>query len=474
MVEYPRYKPNGRVHSPVSIPFLRRLQTLSTLIHCSSIVLLPCLYFYLWTIETMWPFLFIYSLISYGLDNTQSTGDSIFRASNWLRELFIYEGFIDYFPIITHRTVPLPASIDQITTNKHCLPLWTRGLPMKLNELLKFFCILKEKDRTLIDEVPVGPRYIFACHPHGVISFGITGTICWVGKAEIHKTVLENDEVIESKNADLSSSTHSDDLFKRGSSHILSSSKSFVSLFPNIPTHLLTLTTQFMLPFYRDYIMALGVGLVTKQGIISVLNRWHSVAIVVGGAHESLFAKPGSNKIVLNKRKGFIKVALEACNKNEVGLDDVEDELIKNGQWSEEMSDIAVVPVYVFGENNIHNVLNTVEGKQSQDSHLSTTMSLFLKFQLTLKQYTGFTIPIINSRSIFNYDFGLLPYKRRVDVVVGEPIYIYRKFGSKVGDKVTEDEVNYYHELYKRRLVKLWNDNKGFATKWDVELQIVE
>ncbi|TID30160.1 hypothetical protein CANINC_001252 [Pichia inconspicua] len=392
--------------------------------------------------DGMWPILLIYSLFSFLLDNTQSTGESIYRTSQWMRNLFIYEGFVDYFPIITHRTVQLPASINYITKTKRCLPPWTRALPSKLIRQLKYFGVLKEKERNYLDEIPVGPRYIFACHPHGVISFGITGALCWGGKSEIYETIIEDDEIIEKKENCV------------GESHTLTSSKSFVSLFSNIPTHLLTLTTQFKLPFYRDYIMALGVGLVTKCGIKSILKRWHSVAIVVGGAHESLLARPGSNRIVLNRRKGFIKIALEECTKIEKDRNN-DESFIEKGEWNSEMSDIAIVPVYAFGENNIHNVFNTVEGQKSQNSQISNTMRIFLKFQLTLKKYTGFTIPIVNSRSIFNYDFGLLPYKRRIDVVFGEPIYIYRKFGAKVGDKVTESEVNYYHELYKERLLKL-------------------
>lgn len=478
-MKYPDYFPEGRVHSPLSISSSRRVQTLSALIHCSSILLFPCLYFYLWTRESVWPFLFVYSLYSFILDDTQSTGVSVLRASVWMKNAFIYKGFIDYFPIITHRSVPLPESVKYQKVTKICLPQWSRWLPSVIKKVLEMIGLIFEKERVVIEEQPIGPRYIFACHPHGVIAFGITGTMCWDGESKVHSTVFENGKIVKDEyatppveNDPLSVTTTA----TKGLKITVKSSKSFRSLFPNIPTHLLTLSTQFMLPFYRDYIMALGVGLVTKTGISSILKRWHSVAIVVGGAHESLLAKPGSNKIVLNRRKGFIKIALELCNKDDVGMKLVKDQedFVKKGKWNEEMSDMAVVPVYVYGENSIHNVFNTVEGKNTADSHLSPTMNILLTLQLSLKKYTGFTIPIVNSRSIFNYDFGLLPYKRRVDVVFGEPIYIYRRFGAKVGDEVTEEEVNYYHDLYKKKLMQLWKEKKGFSTKWDEDLQIVE
>lgn len=445
--KYPDYLPNNNNFSPINTPIHKRIETFCTLIHSSSIILLPSLYFYLWTKIKLWPILTIYVIYSYLLDNTTITGDSIFRESFKIKNLFIYKGFIDYFPIITHRTIKLPPSIKIISKKLKCLPEWTKFLPKSVKKLLKILRIINERERIVNYEEHIGPRYMFVCHPHGVISFGITGSLCWNGI---------------------------DKIFSTGK---LKSSKSFKSLFNGIPCHLLTLSAQLILPFYRDYIMSLGVGLVTKKSILSILQKWHSVAIVVGGAHESLLAKPGMNKIVLNKRKGFIKIALESCNLEEQEGNDDDDNIIndniQNGKWDEKlMSDIAIVPVYVYGENNIHNVYNTTE--HSIKSKQSRILRFFLKFQLILKKFTGFTLPLVNSRSIFNYDFGLLPYRRKIDIVFGEPIYIYRKFGNKVGDKVTNEEIEFYHKLYKDRLIELWEKNKSFATEWDEPLQIVE
>jgi 2-acylglycerol O-acyltransferase 2/2-acylglycerol O-acyltransferase 1 len=469
---FPSYKPNGRSYCPLKIPYHQRLGTLSALIHCSSIILLPCLYFYLWTIEKFWPFLFIYTIYSYILDNTQSTGESIYRSSEWLRSAFIFEGFVEYFPILTHRSVPLPPTIKKRFVTEVSFPNWTKGIPSILRSILKTFGIISKKVRNNENEEVVGPRYMFVCHPHGVISFGITGSMCWGGENEVTDTIIEDGKIL-----------HSDSKQKINlsslNSHTLKSSKSFKSLFPGITCHLLTLPTQFMIPFYRDYILALGVGLVTKCGIMSILKRNHSVSIVVGGAHESLYAKPGMNRIVLDRRKGFIKIALQNCNKAEQDLLLSEEEInaaIKSGSWSDSMSNMAIVPVYIYGENNIYNVYNTIEEvtNVNENNDKTTFFKTLLNFQLLLKKYTGFTIPLINSRSMLNYDFGVLPYKRRIDVVCGEPIYIYRKFGASVSDAVTNKEIDYYHNLYKEKLLILWRKNKAFATEWDEDLQIVE
>lgn len=469
---YPEYRPHGRAHSPLVIPTHRRVETFAALIHCSSMLLLPCLYFFLWTREAFWPFLITYTIFSYILDDTQSMGNSIYRTSSWFKKQFIFRKFVDYFPVFIHRTVPLPPT----TTNKSgiylCYPRWTWWMPSTVVSLLHMLHLITKKERFLDKEEKIGPRYLFTAHPHGVISFGITAALCWGGEYEVKNTLVSEGrkdivpaESSEDKNTSLKSLP----------SHTLKSSKSFRSLFPGISVHLLTLPTQFLIPFYRDYIMALGVGLVTKAGITSILRRNHSVAIVVGGAHESLFARPGMNRIVLNRRKGFIKLALESCNKTEKDLEKLSaeelDKTVESGMWNDLMSDVAIVPVYVYGENNVHKVYNTTEQPNGKNSK---TLKTFLNLQLLLKKYTGFTLPLVNSRSIFNYDFGLLPYKRRMDVITGKPIYIYRMFNNSIGDKVTEEEINYYHEMYKANLIELWEKNKSFATEWDEKLKIVE
>lgn len=465
-------------HSPIKLPLYRRFTTLSILLHCSSIILLPCLYFYLWTFESLWPVLIVYSVYTYILDDTPTTGASIYRTSTFWRTLSIYKGFIDYFPIITHRTVPLPPTLEEKTVKKFCLPSWTRALPNTVIRFLKYSGLISEKERTVISEEAIGPRYIFACHPHGVISLGITGLLCWGGKSQITKTKITEGVNFSLKDFEIDNPKDVED-DSQTTHHILLSSKSFASLFPGIKTHLLTISTQFLLPFYRDYIMALGVGLVTKSGIASLLKKNRSVAIVIGGAHESLLAKQGSNKIVLNKRKGFIKIALQNCNRSDTVSNLTEEQIdqkVMDGKWNCEMSNIAIVPTYIYGENNIHNVFNTTEYTQQtsgQQNEKSKLLNLLLKMQLRLKNLTGFTIPIVNSRSIFNYDFGLLPYRRKVDIVVGKPIYITRKFGSNVGDEVTQEEIDYFHSLYIEQLMRLWKDNRMFCSPTDEELSIV-
>jgi 2-acylglycerol O-acyltransferase 2 len=47
------------------------------------------------------------------------------------------------------------------------------------------------------------------------------------------------------------------------------------------------------------------------DGLNYVLSRpGNAVALVVGGASESLESRPGTYKIILKRRKGFVKLAL--------------------------------------------------------------------------------------------------------------------------------------------------------------------
>jgi len=74
----------------------------------------------------------------------------------------------------------------------------------------------------------------------------------------------------------------------------------------------LTLQSNFQIPFYRDYIMAHGCASVSKESCEYILKSGpgSSIVIVVGGAQESLAAKPGTLDLTLKKRLGFIKLAL--------------------------------------------------------------------------------------------------------------------------------------------------------------------
>jgi hypothetical protein len=82
------------------------------------------------------------------------------------------------------------------------------------------------------------------------------------------------------------------------------SATGFSKEFPGIKPHLLTLASNFKMPFYRDMILALGVCSVSKQSCSNILKAGpgQAITIVVGGAAESLSAHPGTADLTLRRR----------------------------------------------------------------------------------------------------------------------------------------------------------------------------
>ena len=71
---------------------------------------------------------------------------------------------------------------------------------------------------------------------------------------------------------------------------------------------------MFKFPLWRDFVMAGGVCDVSKESICHIVTKQgtgNAAVIVVGGAAESLDARPGSYTLTLKNRKGFAKMALQ-------------------------------------------------------------------------------------------------------------------------------------------------------------------
>jgi len=67
------------------------------------------------------------------------------------------------------------------------------------------------------------------------------------------------------------------------------------------------------MPFYRDILLALGVCSVSKQSCSNILKSGpgFAITIVVGGAAESLSARPGTADLTLRKRCVLIRAGLD-------------------------------------------------------------------------------------------------------------------------------------------------------------------
>lgn len=138
--------------------------------------------------------------------------------------------------------------------------------------------------------------------------------------------------------------------------------------------------------------------------------------MLIGGAAESLEAHPGRYTLVLKKRKGFIRIALE--------------------------TGASLVPVFCFGENDLYEALENPE-----DSFLR-------KFQEIIKKLSNFGLPIFWGRGIFNYSFGYVPFRKPTYTVVGKPIEVKKIFSP------SQEKIDELHNKYVEELKKLFDEHK--------------
>ena len=122
---------------------------------------------------------------------------------------------------------------------------------------------------TLVKTADLDPqrRYLFASHPHGVISVGV-------------------------------------------STNFLANGSLFTDLYPGIDLRVHTLRVLFYVPLYREYLLAVGLCDASREALRYNLQRGPGAAalVVIGGAQEALDAHPGTNDLTLAKRKGFVRV----------------------------------------------------------------------------------------------------------------------------------------------------------------------
>ncbi|EPS42678.1 hypothetical protein H072_3297 [Dactylellina haptotyla CBS 200.50] len=382
--------------APLVIPIRRRIETFVVVIFQLAGLIALAMFWFTAANPLTWPLLVPY-LIYLTLTPPPSNGPPSNFFSPFLRNKRFWSYFTSYFPMRLHRSVEL--SPDE--------------------------------------------NYIFGFHPHGIISHGAWGNF-------VTKTT------------------------------------GWDELFPGISNTLLTLETNFRLPFYREYLIGMGLGSVSRkscEGLLGgvpgevseeavhntiwdrapkvfrkrkimisgastptvsgehktgqlhmssaekpAMKKGQGITIVIGGAQESLFAKPGT--MTLKMRKGFLRVA------------------VRTGA--------SVVPVLSFGENDLFEQL------------IPEKTSWVHKFQILIKKVFGFTIPLFHARGIFNYDVGLVPYRTPVNTVVGRPIKTVQSPDPR------DDYIDELQDMYCQELERMWEEHKDkFAPERKAEMRII-
>jgi len=202
-------------------------------------------------------------------------------------------------------------------------------------------------------------KYMFACHPHGLIPFG------WMC---IFQSQFANSPLVA------------------GASII------------------------FRLPVMRDMTLWAGGINATDSAISNAFQKGRSVALFPGGVREMMLSKPGNDVCIVNKSRGFARLAIE--------------------------HQVDIVPVFSFSEQNVYaqQLLGPVW------------------FQKWLKKLFGFYAFVPRGREWF----GILPNLDRLTVVCGSPIRIT---SSSADVEVIHRQ--YYDELM--NLIRNSKDRLGFG-----------
>lgn len=143
----------------------------------------------------------------------------------------------------------------------------------------------------------------------------------------------------------------------------------------------------------------------------------NAVVIVVGGAQEALYMRPGLYKIVLKKRKGFIKLAL------------------RNGA--------SLVPMFSFGELDLFDQPNNDPGTKLR------------RWQDFVKSVTGIAPTKFIGRGFFQYSYGMIPRRKPLDLVIGTPIDVPKT------EEPSNEMVDEYHQKFMDGLISVFEDNKA-------------
>ena len=219
--------------------------------------------------------------------------------------------------------------------------------------------------------------YILCYHPHGVISMGAITALCTNGCG-------------------------------------------FNEVFPGLRRFGITLNVTFVVPLFREWLLAQGFISSNKATLTRELQAGNSLVLIAGGATEALLAHPDLMSLVGQNRRGFCKLAVE------------------NGAQ--------LVPCLGFGENKAFQTF------VPDPVDTGAVGRWLVTIQRTAMKIMQFSMPIMTHP---------LPTKTSIDVVVGKPIAALDEPPCDAAvDNDAWDPVEDLHRRYWQAVVDLYDENK--------------
>lgn len=139
--------------------------------------------------------------------------------------------------------------------------------------LWRYYCDYFPVKLVKTTELDPNKNYLFTCFPHGIVCSGACGAFA-------------------------------------------TNALNFSKVFPGMTSHMITLGSHFKVPFFREFILSMGSCASSQESLLYLLDKkkhkGKCVVLSVGGAAEALDSHPGDYKIILSRRKGFIRIAIQS------------------------------------------------------------------------------------------------------------------------------------------------------------------
>ena len=202
----------------------------------------------------------------------------------------------------------------------------------------------------------------------------------------------------------------------------------FSQKFPGIDIRVAVVNFAFYMPIGREFAMACGCISADRSSVLAAIDGGKSVAIYIGGADEALLAgHPSQFGIVLAKRTGFIKIAIE--------------------------TGASLVPCITFGEH---------------ETYSQVFRPFIRRFQVQLMKMCGFSLPVFKP----NYLVPLMPRKVKMTTIIGSPIKTERLSPT---DPRFEAAVADTHKRYVEALKQLHAEHRQqYGSEAEQHLEVVE
>ncbi|XP_050574128.1 2-acylglycerol O-acyltransferase 1-like [Bombus affinis] len=194
-------------------------------------------------------------------------------------------------------------------------------------------------------------------------------------------------------------------------------------LFPGLEFRVVILEQFHQSPFFREFYRVIYTLASSPECIKQHLSTkppppytGRATVLMPGGAAEALESKPGIYRILIKRRKGFVKLALQNGN--------------------------PLVPVCSFGETDIFDQLTWPDG------------SFMKRLQEFIRKKISIPPVVLVGRGFFQYIFGFIPRRKPITVVVGSPMEL-----PKI-EEPTREQIEEYHEKFITHLEKFFENEK--------------